>query len=50
MFPETKSRKTSRFSGKQDELFPLGSYIKCTMLKTGKNPKTEGEQLTSQML
>ena len=28
MFPETKSRETLRFEGKQNSLFPEGAYIK----------------------
>ena len=32
MFPETKSRETLRFEGKQNSLFPEGAYIKLSAL------------------
>ena len=32
MFPETKSRETSRFEGKQNKLFPEGVVIKCFVI------------------
>ena len=31
MFPSTSSRETSGLSGKQNQLFPSGTYIKCIM-------------------
>ena len=32
MFPETKSWETSGLEGKQNQLFPSGSYIKCFVM------------------
>ena len=32
MFPETKSRETLSFEGKQNYLFPEGTDIKCFVI------------------
>ena len=32
MFPDTKSRETWRFEGKQNKLFPKGADIKCFVI------------------